>query len=398
MNAALLLTLVASSCAPQAVDTTLIVAEDPELGALASSVISEVSERSGMSLNRPVRVARRSRAALESYLNAKLEKDLPEEKADQITAVYSLLGQAPADLDLRSLLASVYGEQVVGFYEPDSTALFVVDDQPPETLEPILVHELVHAIQDQNESLNGLTDEGRGNDAQVAAQAAIEGHATLVMMEWMFSKMGGQEVAFEDLPDFGGMVAPLLETVRTQYPALAQAPRVVQEGLLYPYLEGAGYVLEVWKSDEGRPSPIGEYLPGSTEQVSDPLKRLGTPVDAPVRIEFQGSDVVYQNNLGWAEFRIVLEEWGGTSEDRDFADGWAGDQFALYGTKGEWSLRWVTLWDDLAARDRLAAALSQMSGLPSGAVVKVGTYEDAPALELLLGAPPIDALQTLPPV
>ena len=290
-----------------------------------------------------------------------------------MTAVYALLAQADPDMDLRGLLSAVYGEQVVGFYEPDSTALFLVDDQPQEAIEPVLVHELVHAIQDQHASLDSLTAEEAGNDARVAAQAAIEGHATLVMMEWMLGSMG-QPVDLEALPDFGGMVGPLLETVRDQYPMLAEAPRVIQEGLLYPYLEGAGYVMEVWKSADGRPSPVGALLPHSTEQVSDPDKRVGPAPDAPTRLEFPGSDVVLQDNVGQAELAVMLQEWSGREEARELAQGWDGDQYALYGGPGAWTLRWAIVWDDAASRDRFVGGGAGDEGPAFGDAVRVGPH------------------------
>lgn len=384
----LLVCLTAAACAAPASDTTLIVSDDPELVALASSLLADVSTRAGMELREPVRVARRSREDLERFLIRKLEEDLPDERARQIAAVYGLLGQGTEDLDLKALLASVYSEQVVGFYEPDSTALFLVDDQPAEAIEPILVHELVHAIQDQNRSLDSLTAEELGNDAQIAAQAAIEGHATLVMMEWMFGRMGGQDVDFEALPDFRGMVGPLLEGVRNQYPMLAEAPRVLQEGLLYPYIEGAGFVMAVWRSAEGRPSPLEGYLPLSTEQVTDPSKVLGDRPDPPMRIRFDDETLAYQNNLGHAEFGVVLSEWAGDDGGRALADGWAGDQYGLWGSPGEWALRWLILWDDPASRDRFLDAWEGLPSKPSDLSASEAEEEGVPGVVLEVGGPP----------
>ena len=384
----LLVCLTALACAAPASDTTLIVSDDAELAALATSLLSDVSARAGMELREPIRVAKRSREALEAYLAQKLDEELSDERARQIAAVYGLLGQGTEDLDLKALLASVYGEQVVGFYEPDSTALFLVDDQPAEAIEPILVHELVHAIQDQNRSLEALTAEEVGNDAQIAAQAAIEGHATLVMMEWMFGRMGGQEVDFEALPDFRGMVGPLLEGVRSQYPMLAEAPRVLQEGLLYPYIEGAGFVMEVWRSADGRPSPLGDHLPLSTEQVTDPSKVLSDPPDPPVRIRFDDEEVAYQNNLGHAEFAVVLSEWAGSDEGRGLAEGWAGDQYALWGEPGNWALRWLVLWDDDASRDRFLEAWEGFSDRPADLVVSETEEEGVAGVVFESGRPP----------
>ena len=117
----------------------------------------------------------------------------PAEEAAHLTRTYSLVGLVDEDLDLRELLVSVYQEQVAGFYDPDSTALFVMDDMPAETmLESVLIHELVHAVQDQTANLDSLTAEERGNDRQAAAQSAIEGHATLIMLEYMLEQMQGR--------------------------------------------------------------------------------------------------------------------------------------------------------------------------------------------------------------
>ena len=125
--------------------------------------------------------------------------------------VYALLGLVPRDLDLRSVLLGLYTEQVAGFYEPDSTALFVMDDQPDAALEGLLVHELVHAIQDQNADLEALTGHDLGNDRATAAQAAIEGHATLVMLEHLTEQMTGVAIDLAVVPDFSAQMRPLLQ-------------------------------------------------------------------------------------------------------------------------------------------------------------------------------------------
>ena len=164
-------------------------------------------------------------------------------------------------LDLRALLVSVYREQVAGFYDPDSVALFVMDDMPQEMLETVLIHELVHAVQDQTANLDSLTAEVRGNDRQAAAQSAIEGHATLIMLEYMMEQMRGEPVDLSELPDFSQALGPALEAMRSQYPALAAAPAIVQEALLFPYLKGASFVAALWKAKEGRPPPFGVESP-----------------------------------------------------------------------------------------------------------------------------------------
>ncbi len=181
---------------PQRPADTLVVSQDAGLREMTAAMLPGLAERSGLELREPIRVERRSRDELQRYLVAKLDEELPEERAQHLTDAYALLGLMPRDVDLRALLLSVYQEQVAGFYDPDSTALFVMEDQSPEALQPILLHELVHAVQDQWTDLETATDPSRGNDRATAAQAAIEGHATLVMLEYMT----------EQLPDAGRTV------------------------------------------------------------------------------------------------------------------------------------------------------------------------------------------------
>ena len=124
--AALALVLVA--CGPPIQDTTWVHSSDPVLGARVADLLPQLAEMAGMDLLKPIRAERRSREQLEAYLRFKLDQELPPEQAKKLTRSYALLGLLDEDVDLRGLLLSVYTEQVAGFYDPDSTALFVMDD------------------------------------------------------------------------------------------------------------------------------------------------------------------------------------------------------------------------------------------------------------------------------
>ena len=348
------LALVLSACGPQAPDTSLVISSDPALRNRVAELLPVLAERARMELNRPIRAERRSREELEGYLRFKLDQELPPEEARVRTLSYSLLGMMEEGLDLRNLLLSVYTEQVAGFYDPDSTALFVMDDMPMEMLETVLVHELVHAVQDQTANLDSLTAKGRGNDRQVAAQSAIEGHATLIMLEYMAEQLQGERVDFSDLPDFSETIRPALEAMREQYPALADAPAIIQESLLSPYIEGATFMVALWTQVDGRPAPFGSYLPQSTEQILNPSRAPGLDVDAPTElslsVEGDGA-ITYENTLGQMEVGIFLDALLGEGH-RGLAQGWDGDRFALIeGESGEAALVWVAVWDSGAQRD-----------------------------------------------
>ena len=353
-------------------ESELVVSSDATLRKLASELLPDLAARSGLELREPVRLEMRSREELVRYLESKLDEELPEEEARATVEAYALFGLVPDTLDLREVLLALYTEQVAGFYEPDSTTLFVMDDQPEALLEGLLVHELVHAVQDQWIDLGALADPKLGSDRATAAQAAIEGHATLVMLEYMAEQAQGTPVDLGALPNFANLLRSQLEGARDQFPALAAAPPVIQESLLFPYLEGAGYVHGLWAQGD-RVAPFGEYLPKSTEQILG-----GTADDVPIELAMSvsGADILHEDVLGRLELGVMLDQHLGPGSAR-FADGWGGDRYVLVevGT-GERGLIWYSVWDDEAARDRFVErfrdALGSLGGGASLEGMEVG--------------------------
>ena len=386
-----LLTLTcAIACGQSVPSDTLVVSSDPELRELAATLLPSIAARSGLELREPVRVEWRTEAELTSYLVHKMEEELPGDEADRIRDSYALLGLVPADLDLRALFLDIYTEQVAGFYDPDSTALFVMTGQADEALETVLIHELVHAVQDQAADLAALTSKELGNDRQVAAQAAIEGHATLVMFEYMAEKLQGTPVDLAALPNFSATLRPALAAMTSQSVALARAPRIVQESIVFPYVDGAGFVQDLWRRNSGRPAPFGDHLPASTEQILDPDRLLGSAVDSPVDLEIHAEDarlVSYTNSLGQAGVRVLLEELLGEGRGAA-ANGWDGDQFALLGPAGrDRSLVWFSVWDDEPARDAFVALGDALTtALGGNASLEARALDGLPAAVLTVGS------------
>jgi hypothetical protein len=342
-----------------------------------------------MELRDPVRVERRSRAELERYLEFKIEEEFPEGRAELVSEAYGLLGLVPSDMDLKSTLKTLYLEQVAGFYDPDSTTLFVLDDQPDEAIESLLVHELVHAIQDQNTDLNAITALGLNNDRRVAAQAAIEGHATLVMFEFlMLQGQGASDVA--DAPDFSARLGPALAAARMESPALAGVPLILQESVLFPYQGGVTFVEALWRERGGRPPPFGSNLPGSTEQILHPEDFARGQQDVPRRIEVsvgEGWTRLYEDTLGELELGILLETVGAS---RTSAFGWGGDRWVLLDDgDGHRSLAWFGVWDTSAQREKFVRALEpRLSAFPHQASLTALEMDGLPGTRLLVGDVP----------
>ncbi len=332
---------------------------DAELELKVEELLPQIEEFAHLNVLEIPTVRRSTGATLEAYLLERLDAEFPGDSLDRVASAYQAFGLIPDTVDLRELLVDLLLEQAIGYYDPVRDVLFVRDEAPDEMLESVLVHELVHALQDQHVDLDSLLNAVSGNDARTAIQAAVEGHATVAMMAWQFSQMTGSSVSAEQLPEIGPEMAAALADP-SQFPQLAAAPAIVRDPMLFVYLGGARLVQRLWRTQQGRPLPFGEWLPESTEQLLH-TERLLVRRDSPTSLQLaeppDGWRVEYADDLGQLEIQVYFREHLGSTTMADrAASGWDGDAYALLGRDGEQVLVWYTAWDSSLDADEFVDA------------------------------------------
>lgn len=372
LPALLVLPLLAAACRGQG-----RARDEERLRASIDDLLPRVEALSGLEARAPVRMAMRDRAELREYVAARMEEELPPAELEGIEGAYRAFGLLPDTLDLHALMLDLLTEQVLGYYDPATETLYLVSGVPRDALEPVLVHELVHALQDQHVDLDSLVARERGNDRQTAAQAALEGHATLVMVALLAERQARRPVSPDMLPDLKRELGPALEAENEQFPVFRSAPRILRETMLFPYLEGAAFVQALWRADPsgGRPAPLGPLLPQSTEQVMHPRERFIEARDEPTELTLGAGDggggggdwrLVYENTLGELETGILLSEHLGAGAERA-AQGWDGDRYRLLEAPGGGrALVWYSVWDDAGAAEAFAAAYRRILEVRAG--------------------------------
>ena len=331
--AAAVVTLLACRQRAEAVQTQTTVRD------LVHQTMPAVEEAVGLKFKREPGVEIRSREQIRSYILHKLDEDLPPAEFASYESAYKHLGLIPDSLDLHRLLVDVLTEQVAGYYDPDSGALFIPADADTATLRTTVIsHELVHALQDQYSPIDSVIRQRHQNDRRSAGEAIFEGQATLGQIRVLMP-----EQKIENLPslwDMGGAV----QMQQEQFPNFSHAPLWVKQTLIFPYLAGGDFVKWFWTTHPGE-QPYGKLMPVSTSQILHP-ERFDAHV-LPVRISFptDGDAPDLVDDLGEFETRLVLQQALG-SEDQAIAlsSGWAGDRYAVYGPKGE-ALVWYLVWD-----------------------------------------------------
>jgi hypothetical protein len=325
---------------------------EEQVAALTEELTPKVERAVGLPFKTSPAVAVRTRDQVRAYMARKMDHDMPPELLHGMTVAYRLFGLLPDTLDLRTLLVALYTEQVVGYYDPDSTRLYVVDGADPLVLKLTLAHELVHVLQGQYLRLDTLLEPGREGDRRMAAQAVLEGQATLASLLILMPDRG-----FEDIPDFSETYRQAIEQQHAQMPVFSSAPLIVRESIVFPYLEGANFV-RWFQREHGDLQPYDGRMPQSTEQILHPERYREN--DQPVSLRLvESGPIVHSDGLGEFETRILMTSLtGSTSVGRAGALAWAGDRYAVYeAVDGEHALVWWTAWDTAKAADRFATLL-----------------------------------------
>jgi hypothetical protein len=230
----------------------------------------------------------------------------------------------------------------MGYYDPKTKVLYVVDGAPEEFVGLTIMHELVHALQDQYVNLDSLEHIVGDDDRAAAVQAVIEGEATY---EQVFIMAGGSGNLAAQLPGGWESMRTTIREAQQNQPIFSSAPMVIQETLLFPYINGADFVRR-FKSRRPGKLPL-DSLPMSTEQLMHDSAYFAKQADAPSEVTLPPlAGSVDQNNFGEFGTRLFLFKHT-KDQDRSIraSNGWDGDRYALVKTPSGDAFVWVTVWD-----------------------------------------------------
>jgi hypothetical protein len=296
------------------------------VAAATEEVLRETSEIRRLPVLRAVRSGAQSRAEIERMLVRNLdEESKPEElRAGELTL--KKLGLLPADFHLRQFMVSVLTEQILGYYDPKTRQFYLADWIEFDGQQPVIAHELTHALQDQHFDLLRFEHWRKGDaDAELAAHALVEGDATWLMTLYV-------------LKDPRRLVGMMKSVGTTSTQKIDSAPRALRESLVFPYEQGMAWVRQLytrggWKAVDA----AFKDLPQSTEQIMHAEKYFAH--EAPVKVEVP--DLSRALGAGWRRIAAdVNGEWGyyqildqflnDEKVSRAAAAGWGGDRYALY--------------------------------------------------------------------
>ena len=316
-----------------------------DLASLVDSLRPSVERAAGIRFRAPLKAATRTREQLRAYLLERIDADFTPERLRGTELTYRLLGLVPDTLQLEDFLVDLLTEQVAGFYDPRTSTLYGMEGMDRSTLQLILAHEMVHALQHQYLPLDSILRPQDDDDRQLAAHSILEGQATLASIKVFLP--AGQSIPAE----IWTQTRDQLATSQTQSPRFAAAPLVIREQLLFPYLQGADFMMW-WESSSFKDTlPYGPRMPESSEQVLQPSRYSSDP---PRVVRFDTTDAaLFENTMGDLGIRILTAEVNGSGKIAGaLSIGWGGDRFRVYDVEPGGALVWFIVWDSAEGASR----------------------------------------------
>jgi hypothetical protein len=270
------------------------------------------SRLSGLQATRQVRVVTVSAPRMRNEALRVLDRDYPPDQQAYDQSLYRALGLLPPGGTLRPALTAELSVGVRGLYDPLIRTLFVRSS----TDRSALVHELVHALQDQAFDLRRLTALRRGNrDAASAAAAAVEGDAVFAT-----EVLGGHVLAFAPPPR---RLASHNGSKMAEFLALEHG---------FPYSTGLRFIATLHNLGGNRAIFTAlRTFPRTTEQIFHIDAFLAREAAVPLSLpqELAGLSLRRADTWGELDIRALLAVFQVPRLDH-VGEGWGGGRTGLY--------------------------------------------------------------------
>jgi len=338
------------------VSATAVFAESvPAVFAQMDQMTAALREITGWSGKKKIPSAVLSKEKFQHYLASHIKDGDHDKETRAEELALKMFGLVPQNFNLAQETSDLLGEQAAAFYDYHKKRLYIIDSTPPgEEQQMALVHELAHALADQQHSLGKYLNHGSpDSDETTAREAVMEGQATWLTWAYEAKRAGGKP----EVPP--GMLEKLTQDHddNGDFPVLEKTPLYMRESLLFPYNNGARFQDAVYRK-MGREAFDAVFARGpvSTQQILHPddyFEKLAPAALEPLGIEkIAGKQAnqyrgVIEGSLGEFDHAVLLRQYVGEQEGKDAARHWRGGWFRLYETKKDQHplLSYVSQWD-----------------------------------------------------
>jgi hypothetical protein len=352
--------------------------EAEELFHSVDEILDFDSKQTGLPIKRNVKRKLTSRDEVVSYLTKHLN-DEDTQRIRRSELVLKKFGLLPRDFDLETFLVALMREEVAGYYDPKTKTVNLLDWLPMEEQEPVMAHELTHALQDQSVNLQKWMKRGDKDLAEIrkdptpddiendemddAREAVVEGQAQAIMFQYAIAPTG------KSIVDAPALVDAMEEETLTGTPSTKvfnSAPIFMKESMTFPYSYGMEFVVKVIKQ-AGKEKAFAGVLqnpPHTTRQIMQPEKYLSGERIEPMPVpDFKRDFKDYQKfdigAMGEFDVALLIEQYVDRPTSKKFYPEWRGGYYYAAhpksDLKGPLGLLYVSRWSSADKAAEFAA-------------------------------------------
>jgi len=338
-----------------------------ELFHSVDEILSFDSKETGLPVKHEVKRKLTSRDEVVSYLT----KHLNDEDAQRLRRselVLKKFGLLPRDFNLETFLVALLREEVAGYYDPKTKTVNLLDWVPMEEQEPVMAHELTHALQDQGINLQKWMKRGEKDLAEIkrdptpadiendeidnAREAVLEGQAQAMMFQYAIAPTGH---SIATSPELVGAMEEESLTGTPSTKVFNDAPIFLKESLTFPYSYGLDFVLKVLQKN-GKKQAFSGVLsnpPHTTRQIMQPETYMsGEKIDPMPLPDFKRDFKDYQKfdigAMGEFDVAVLVEQYAGKRISKQMYPEWRGGYYYAAKAKADsaapLSLLYVSRW------------------------------------------------------
>jgi len=312
--------------------TLLLLASCAKASPLAPAM-KAVEEIRGHRFTGEVRTVAIDRSELGKHLEQQMKQGTPYSLEDWGKILRALQLVDVEGSEIVPKLLALYESQVLAFYDPHTHTYYSIRQLPkfpaemakladPKVLEEtVMVHELMHALQDQRFGLS--TKEKallKDTDANIAYHAVLEGEAVLVMVAHMLGKSG---IKIDEVIQDEAMLGMITSSAAAEQMVDPSTPPYFAQMLKFPYLEGMKFVIAAYRRGGwAELDKVHANPPRTTREILHPEEYFARTFKSEPFDASKPQDAIATEHLGEFHWRFLVGE--------DAARGWVNDRAVVF--------------------------------------------------------------------
>jgi hypothetical protein len=312
-------------------------------------IFAFAAEDTGMPKHAAVKRRLVSKDDVEKYAKGQMAKEEFTKSFAQAELSMKKLGFLPRDFNLKEFLVKSTGQEIAAYYDDETKTISMLNWVPPDRQEPILAHELTHALQDQNYDLaKWMKAKPSGSqapksapvdgDIQIARKAVVEGQAMVVYVDYLLKPVGR---SLEDTPGLiYQMEEPAVKAVIDSQ-LMHDAPMILREMGSFAYKEGLIFEGELLHKGGKKMAFAGAFVrpPRNSHEVLQPVSYINGEklpvVSIPdMRGVLQDDYEAYDSGgIGELDVRALLKQYGERKVADEISSAWQGGSFVTFRRK-----------------------------------------------------------------